>query len=112
MSPAAELPKRILVINVSRIGDTLLVTPALRALAAAWPQARITFLGHPKRVEIMEHLPFVAELGAITKLRAPWRGRLAGARWDIALVLGFDHALVAYALRVARAQTCSASVTW
>jgi lipopolysaccharide heptosyltransferase III len=102
MSPALEPPERILVINVSRIGDTLLVTPALRALATAWPQAQITFLGHPKRVEIMQHLPFIAELGAITKLRAPWRGRLAGARWDVALVLGFDHSLVAYALRVAR----------
>jgi heptosyltransferase-3 len=102
MTPAVDPPQRILVINVSRIGDTLLVTPALRALASAWPQARISFLGHPRRVEIMQHLPFIAELGAITKLRAPWLGRLGGARWDIALVFGFDRALVEYALRVAR----------
>jgi heptosyltransferase-3 len=101
MTSVVEPPQRILVINVSRIGDTLLVTPALRALAAAWPQAHITFLGHPKRVEIMQQLPFIAELGAITKLRAPWRGRLPDARWDLALVLGFDRALVEYALRVA-----------
>jgi len=93
--------KRILVINVARIGDTLLSTPALRALAAKWPQARITFLGHPKRVEVMEHLPFLAATGGITKHRARWRGRLPGARWDLALVLGFDQELVAYALRVA-----------
>jgi len=102
MTPAVDPPQRILVINVSRIGDTLLVTPALRALATAWPQARISFLGHPKRVEIMRHLPFIAELGAITKLRAPWLGRLRGTRWDIALVFGFDRPLVEYALRVAR----------
>jgi len=89
----------ILVINVSRIGDTLLVTPALRALAKAWPQARITFLGHPKRVEIIEHLPFVAATGAITKHHARWRGWLARKRWDLALVYGFDRPLVAYALR-------------
>ena len=63
MTPAVDPPQRILVINVSRIGDTLLVTPALRALASAWPQARISFLGHPRRVEIMQHLPFIAELG-------------------------------------------------
>ena len=43
--PADLAPRSILVINVSRIGDTLLVTPALRALARAWPQARITVLG-------------------------------------------------------------------
>ena len=93
--------KRILVINVARIGDTLLSTPALRALAAKWPQAQVTFLGHPKRVEVMEHLPFLAACGGITKHRARWRGWLPGARWDLALVLGFDQELVAYALRVA-----------
>lgn len=92
----------ILVINVSRIGDTLLVTPAVRALAAAYPAARITFLGHPNRVEIVEHLPFIAQTGAITKARAAWLGRLGGRRWDLALVYGFDEPLVAYALRAAR----------
>jgi len=100
---AAELaaPATILFINVSRIGDTLLATPALRALAHAWPKAKITFLGHPNRAEIVRHLPFVAEVATITKQRAPWRGRLRGRRWDLALVLGFDQALVAYAERVA-----------
>jgi len=92
----------ILVINVSRIGDTLLVTPAVRALAKAFPAARITFLGHPKRMEVVEHLPFLACVGAITKHRALWRGWLPGKRWDLALVFGFDEPLAAYALRVAR----------
>src|SRR6185503_15460294 len=100
-APCRGRVNRILVINVARIGDTLLTTPALRALAAKWPRARITFLGHPKRVEVMEHLPFLAATGGITKHRARWRGRLPGARWDLALVLGFDQELVAYALRVA-----------
>jgi heptosyltransferase-3 len=94
--------RSILVINVSRIGDTLLVTPALRALAKAWPQAEVVFLGHPKRVQIMEHLPYVSATGAITKHRARWRGWLPGRRYDLALVYGFDRPLVAYALRVAR----------
>lgn len=95
-------PDSILVINVSRIGDTLLVTPAVRALAQAWPQARITFLGHPKRAEILQNLSFIAEVGHITKQRAPWLGRLPGRRWDLALVYGFDRPLVDYALRVAQ----------
>jgi heptosyltransferase-3 len=94
--------RSIVVICVARIGDTLLVTPALRALAAKWPDAAITFLGHPNRVEVVQHLPFVAETGGITKHRARWRGWLRGRRWDLALVFGFDRALVAYALRVAR----------
>jgi heptosyltransferase-3 len=100
---AAELPApgRILVINVTRIGDTLLATPALRALAKAWPGAEITCLAHPKRVEVLHHLPFLAATGAITKHRARWRGWLDGPRWDLAIVYGFDRPLVAYALRTA-----------
>ena len=97
-----EAPASILVINVSRIGDTLLVTPALRALAQAWPQAQLTFLGHPKRAEIIEHLPFVADVGTISKHRARWGGWLPGRRWDLAVVYGFDKPLVSYALRLAR----------
>jgi heptosyltransferase-3 len=97
-----ESPASILVINVSRIGDTLLVTPAIEALARAWPRARLTFLGHPKRAEVVEHLPFVARVGTITKHRARLRGWLPGRRWDLAVVFGFDRPLVSYALRVAR----------
>ncbi|HJY76574.1 MAG TPA: glycosyltransferase family 9 protein [Burkholderiales bacterium] len=97
------LPVRsVLVINVARIGDTLLVTPALRALAARWPDAAITFLGHPKRVEVMQHLPFLAAAGPISKHRARWLGWLSGHRWDLGLVYGFDRALVSYALRATR----------
>lgn len=92
----------LLAINVTRIGDTLLTTPALRAMAAACPGAKLTFLGHPKRCEIIEHLPYVARVSGITKNSAPFRGRIGGARYDQAFVFGFDQALVAYALRVAR----------
>ena len=99
LSPA---PRSILVVNVCRIGDTLLATPALRALARAWPQAHISVLGHPKRVEILEHLSWLGSVGEITKNSARLRGRLTGPRHDLALVYGFDEPLVAYALRVAR----------
>ncbi|TAK43833.1 MAG: lipopolysaccharide heptosyltransferase family protein [Betaproteobacteria bacterium] len=92
----------VLVINVSRIGDTLLATPALRALARAFPDAAITCLAHPRRAEVLEHLPFLAQVGRIDKRSAPLLGRLPGRRYDLAFVYGFDRALVAYALRVAR----------
>lgn len=96
-------PSRILVINVSRIGDTLLATPAIRALATAWPAARIDVLGHPKRVEVLEHLPFISRIGAITKNSARWRGWLVESTkpYDLALVYGYDEALLRYALRIA-----------
>ena len=91
----------ILVINVTRIGDTLLTTPCLRAIAAAYPGAKLSFLGHPKRAEVIRHLPYVARVGGITKTLAPLRGRIGGRRYTLAFVFGFDEALVAYALRVA-----------
>jgi heptosyltransferase III len=95
-------PRDILYINVSRIGDTLLVTPAVRAVAARWPQARIHLLAHPKREEVLRNLPFVHRTGAIEKQRARFMGWLPGKPYDLAFVCNFDAPLVGYALRVAR----------
>lgn len=95
-------PRDILYINVSRIGDTLLVTPAVRAVAARWPRARIHLLAHPKREEVVRHLPFVHRTGSIEKQRARFMGWLPGMPYDIAFVCNFDAPLVEYALRVAR----------
>jgi heptosyltransferase-3 len=100
--PVLAEPQDILYINVSRIGDTLLVTPAVRAVAARWPQARIHLLAHPKREEVVRHLPFVHRSGVITKQRALFMGRLPGKLYDLAFVCNFDARLIDYALRVAR----------
>ena len=91
----------ILVIHVARIGDTLLVTPAVRALKQAAPKGRLTCLLHPARRALYENLPWVDELGAITPKTAWLRGRFGGHRYDYALVYGHDAPLVRYALRVA-----------
>ncbi len=91
----------ILVIHVARIGDTLLVTPAVRALKQAAPKGRLACLLHPARRALYENLPWVDALGAITPKTAWLRGRLGGARYDYALVYGNDAPLVRYALRVA-----------
>lgn len=91
--------RSILYINVSRIGDTLLVTPAVRAVAKAFPGASLTLLGHPKRAEILENLPYVTEVGHITKYRAYWRGWLGHRKYDLAFVCGNDRPLIEYALR-------------
>lgn len=92
----------VLAIVVARIGDTLLVTPALRALKAAIPQGRLTVLTHRKRTALFEHLPFIDRLGSIDKHSARWRGRLPLPRHDLAVVWGHDRPLVDYALRRAR----------
>lgn len=102
MQTDPPVTERFLVINVSRIGDTLLATPAIRALAAARPGCVIDCLGHPNRADVLRHLPFVRHVGEISKKSAPFRGWLGGKTYDTALVYGFDEALVAYALRVAK----------
>jgi len=94
---------QLLVIIVARIGDTLLVTPALRALKAAIPQGSLTVLAHPKRLEVLRQLPFIDVLAGITKTSAQARGWLGKSRYDLALVYGQDAALLRYALRASDA---------
>lgn len=96
-----QAPQAVLAIVVSRIGDTLLATPALRAIAGAWPDAKLTCLAHPKRAEVLRNLPFLHRVGAITKTRAPLLGRISRQRFGLAFVYGHDRPLVEYALRVA-----------
>lgn len=99
-----DQPRAILVVNVSRIGDTLLATPAIRAIAKAWPTAAVDVLGHPNRVEVLRSLPFVRRVASISKTSAPFRGWLdqLAKPYQLAFVYGFDEALVSYALRIAK----------
>lgn len=96
----------VLVISVARIGDTVLLSPCLKAIKAHYPQARLSVLAHPKRMEVLENLLGIDYLGGITKHSAAWRGWLPGKQYDVALVYGRDAALVTYALRVARSVVC------
>ncbi|MBF0308235.1 MAG: glycosyltransferase family 9 protein [Magnetococcales bacterium] len=102
MPHSVETPSRILVIQTARIGDTLLVTPTVRLLKEAYPQAHLTFMGHPDRVALLEHLPFVDRLQAFRPKLAPLLGHLAGVRWDLALVYGHHAPTLRYALRRAK----------
>lgn len=77
------------------IGDTVMATPALRALRAHWPGARIVAVGPPSAAALLEGLPAFDELhalptrrsqGGLSALRA-MAARLAHERFDLALVL-------------------------
>ena len=97
--------KRVLIINVTRIGDTLLATPAIRAIARFFPNAKLTVLGHPKRAEVLENIAYIARVGGIDKRAAllrGWRDVLLDAEYDWAFVWRNDESLVRYALRKAR----------
>lgn len=92
---------KILIINVTRIGDTLFGVPSIRAIARHYPGAEITVLAHPNRYEVLEHLPYVQHAGGITKKSAWYRGWF-GKRYDKAFVWGFDAPLIRYAARVSK----------
>ena len=99
-------PQRILCMYVARFGDTLLMSVVLKALAKQYPNAEIDFLGHAKRIQVLEHLPFIRHLGAISKKSARFKGwcaQLMGRKpYDIAFVWGHDAELVDYAKRVSK----------
>ena len=89
----------ILIIIVSRIGDTLLTTPAIKSISDYYKNSEVTVLAHPNRKSILQNLPFVQHVNGITKKTAIWKGRF-GKKYDLAFVYGFDENLVLYALRI------------
>ncbi len=91
--------QKILVVIVSRIGDTLLTTPAIESISSYFKDSDITVLAHPKRYTVLQHLPFVHNVGFISKNTAIWKGRF-GKKYDLAFVYGYDKNLVLYALRI------------
>ena len=91
----------ILAVLVSRIGDTLLSTPALRAIKETWPDHRLVVAVHPGRACLLENLPWIDQLLPFR----PWRRWAAALPWpasyDLAFVFQPERAQVNYARRVA-----------
>lgn len=73
--------KRILLIQLRRIGDVLMTTPAVRALKKRFPEAKITFLTEPPGDEIFRHSPYVDEI------------LLHDRKWQVVDYLRFIHKL-------------------
>lgn len=94
-------PRRIIAIVVTRIGDTLLCTPALRAIKAKWPDSTLTVVAHPKRMEVLANLPFIDHLQGFTVGRR-WLSALLPKDYDLAFAFSNDRPVLRYA--VARAK--------
>ncbi len=102
---------RLLFVTLSNIGDLVMTTPALCALHAAYPDARIDVVADPRSSELLSRCPFLGRLehrvkregmagllGLVRRLRGeryeaivdlrtdflPWllRGRRRSARWQ------------------------------
>jgi heptosyltransferase-3 len=85
--------RRVLVVRANfRMGNLLLVTPALAALRRALPEARIDVVAPKAYVDLLAHSPDVdGRIGVDRRmLTAPWSllrlvRRLRGERYDLAL---------------------------
>ena len=54
--------KNILIVNVNWLGDTLFVTPFIRAVREKYSKAYIAILTHPRCYEILEGNPNIDEI--------------------------------------------------
>jgi len=97
--------ERLVVIKLRGLGDTLLSTPALRALRRAFPRAHLTAVVSPAGQSVLAANPDVDEIWVYDKAQAGgWRAlrfmrRLARGRFSLAIALhaSFRTALLALA---------------
>ncbi len=98
--------KKILLIHVSgRVGDSLLATPAIQAVAEYYPHAQIDLLAHRNRLELFKNNPRVNLIGAISTKRARWRGWSCSKIYDLVIVFNYHDPMVSivnYATRVGK----------
>jgi heptosyltransferase-3 len=85
----------------ARIGDTLLVTPALRAIKAAWPDRDVVVRAHRLRAPLLDALPFVDRIETIPRRAFRAVAILARRRFDVAFCWSDDPDLLRYCRRAA-----------
>lgn len=86
--PAAKTSiRRILAISCTALGDTLLSTPALRALRNTYPHAHITLVANPALLPLFQGLHSVDEL-------VPFNGRWSGFLSATLRLRGYDLAVI------------------
>src|SRR3712207_2093949 len=62
-----SLPKRILAVKLADLGDLLAITPALQALRAAHPAARIDLLAPPSSAHLLRGAEYLDEVRTFDK---------------------------------------------
>ena len=68
--------RRVLAVRADNIGDVVTTEPALRAIRAAAPQARLDLLASPAGTAVV---PMITALDGVLTVSAPWQQLAAGA---------------------------------
>jgi len=95
---------RILALQLKRIGDLVLTTPALAALRVAWPDAHIALAVAPGSAPLLGAIPSINGGVVLGRGRGflPWQQVLSG-RWDVCLdFTGTDRSALAAGLSRAK----------
>jgi ADP-heptose:LPS heptosyltransferase len=95
---------RILALQLKRIGDLVLTTPALRALHIAWPEAKIVLGVMDNTAPLISAIPFVHGGTVFGRGRGwnPWQQVLTGG-WDMCFdFTGNDRSALATTLSRAK----------
>ena len=91
--------RSILCVRLDSIGDTLMSTPAIRAVKESVPGGRVTLLTSPSGAEVARMVP---EIDDILVYEAPWMKATRppeGSAYDLGVIerlgsLGFDGAII------------------
>ena len=95
---------RILALQLKRIGDLILTTPALAAMRAAWPDAHLALAVSEGCAELLPAIPQIDTTIVFGRGRgfAPWQQAITGA-WNLCLdFTGNDRSAFATALSRAK----------
>src|SRR3990172_5336845 len=109
-------PEKLLVRAVNWLGDAVLTTPALGALRAACPQARITIAAKPLVAELFRYHPHIdgievydkegAHAGAIGMFRKARELRRGGYEAAVLLQNAIDAALLTFLRHTGKDGVC------
>ena len=102
-----SVPRRILLIQLSAIGDTILTVPTIRAIRNRYPNAHIAMVASSINLQYLENCPYINQhipCRLEEVMKSPWKliGFIRGLRHQkFDCVIDFEHwarfsALIAY----------------
>ncbi|MCC7478964.1 glycosyltransferase family 9 protein [bacterium] len=91
---ASRDPRRIVIMDWSMIGDLVMLSPCVRAVRSAWPEAHLAVLGQPASISSYRFDPAVNELIPYDRSKGDWNMASFGAAVQALKAGSFDLAFI------------------